>query len=163
MPRPVVPPYRHHKAGDLAFIIVGGRTVYLGRFGTPASREKHARIVREAAVGTAAVVGPVRPAVDPEAVTVASVLAGFWRHAKTVYPYDPSYDGKRPPGELGNYWYAIRPVTDLYASSPAVAFGPRAQRLVQAEMIARGWCRNVVNRYTSVGSSTCSSGRGLSS
>ena len=144
--RPVVPPYRHHKHRGLAFTIVNGRTVYLGPYGSPASREKHARVVREAAATAAAAPVTVGPKVDPAALTVAGVLAAFWAYGKTAYPYDPSYDGKRPSGELGNYHDAMRPVLKLFASTPTVEFGPKALRLVRDEMIAMGWCRNVVNR-----------------
>jgi integrase len=146
-PAPVVPPYRHHKARDLAYTLVAGRKIYLGRYGSPESKSKHARIVREAATGQP--VGRTdRPAVDPEAVTVAGVLAAFWAHAKTTKTFDPAEEGKRPNGELGNYFDVIKVVMDMYAGTPALQFGPNALRLVQEEMIARGWCRNVVNRQT---------------
>ncbi len=127
---------------------MNGRTVYLGRYGSPASREKHARIVREAA-SDAPTPAAARPVVDPHAVTVAAVLAAFWTHAKTAYDYHPSYDGKRPPSEIGNYHDAMRPVLKLFASTPAVEFGPASLRLVQEEIIAADLCRNVVNRHTS--------------
>ena len=88
----------------------------------------------------------VRPATDP--VTVAAVAAAFWAYAKTAYPYDATFDGRRPPGEIGNYHDALRPLLKLYGSTPAVDFGPLALSLVQGEMVALGWCRNVVNRHT---------------
>ncbi len=146
-PLPLVPPYRHHKPRDLAYTVVAGRKVYLGPYGSPASREQHARIVREAA-SAIPVAAQDLPRVDPAAYTVAALLAGFWDHAKRFYAYDASYEGRRPPGEIGNYHDAMRPVLKLYAGTPAVEFGPRSLKLVQEEMIASGWCRNVVNRQT---------------
>ena len=79
---------------------------------------------------------------------MAAVLAAFWAHAKRTYPYDARFDGRRPPGEIGCYWDAMRPVLKLYAGTPAVEFGPRALSLVQEEMVAMDWCRNVINRHT---------------
>jgi integrase len=145
-PAPVVPPYRHHKSRDLAYTLVAGRRVYLGRYGSPESKSKHARIVREAATG-APVVGDA-PRVDPSAVTVAQVLAAFWSHAKATYGGEPAREGRRPTGELGNYYDPVRIVQKLFGDTLAVDFGPRALMLVQAEMAARGWCRNVINRNT---------------
>lgn len=144
-PRPTTPPYRHHTGRGLAFTIVAGRTVYLGKWNSPASKEKHARLVAEAASGRAVA---VRPDVDPAALTVAGLLAAFWSHAKTVYPFDPAHEGRRPAGELGSFHDVMRPVLKLYAGTPAAEFGPRALQLVQAEMVTMGWCRNVVNRST---------------
>ncbi len=147
-PRPTVPPYRHHKGRDLAFTIVGGRTVYLGPWNSPASREKHARVVAEAAAGVPVSVGRAAAAAPPVGLTVAALLAAFWTHAKASRPYDPAYDGRRPPGELGNFHDAMRPVLALYASLPAAEFTPEALEALQQEMIRMGWCRNVVNRQT---------------
>ena len=103
--------------------------------GTPASREKHARVVREATAGRPAAVD-TGPRVDPAAMTGPAVLAALWAHAKTAYPYDASYEGKRPPGEIGNYHDAMRPVLKLSAGTPAVEFSPEALRLVRGERVA---------------------------
>ena len=37
----------------------------------------------------------------------------------------------------------------MYADHPARAFGPRALRAVQAEMVRRGWCRTNINKQVS--------------
>ena len=149
-PRPPVPRYSHHKATDRAFVQVDGRFVYLGRYGSPESHEKYARLVRECqtaspAVAVAAIAGDPGGVASP--LTVAAVLAAFWNHAKATYAYDPTYDGRRPPGEIGCFFDAMRPVLALYANTPAADFGPKALTLVRQEMIARGWCRNVINRH----------------
>ena len=95
--RPLVPPYELHKPSGQAYKSVDGRRKYLGLHGTPASREKRARIVR-AAFADPPVAAEAKPAVEPDAVTVMMVLAGLWSPAKQHY----SYEGKRPPGEIGN-------------------------------------------------------------
>ena len=145
-PRSAVPRYCHHKSTGRTYVRVDGRFKYLGDFGTAASREEYARFVREHRADRPVAASLCQPDVDAAALTVAGVLAAFWTHGKTAYPYDPSYDGRRPPGELGNYHDAMKPVLKLYGSTPAIKFGPKALRLVRDEMIATGWCRNVVNR-----------------
>jgi len=51
MPRKsAVPSYRLHKASGQARTIVNGRHVYLGKYGSPESRQKYARILAEAAL-----------------------------------------------------------------------------------------------------------------
>ena len=143
---PQVPAYKRHKTSGRAFARVGGRFVYFGRHGSEKSRELYARwLAGLRSAGPAAADAPT--AVQPAELTVAAVLAAFWAHAKTAYPYDPSYAGRRPPGEIGNLYDAMQPVLKLYASLPAVEFGPRALGLVRDDMVARGWCRNVVNRH----------------
>lgn len=54
--------------------------------------------------------------------------------------------GKRPEGELGNYWDALRPLRRLYGRTPAAKFGPVKLAAVRDEMIRLGWCRNHINR-----------------
>ncbi len=149
-PRAVLPRYLEHKSTGRAYVRVAGRFTYLGPYGSPQSREAYARLIRDCqATGTTAAVDrAARPGVEPQAVSVALTLAAFWNHAKVTYPYDPAYDGRRPPGEIGNFWDAMRPVLHLYGGTPAVDFGPLALSLVQQEMIAMGWCRNVINRHT---------------
>jgi hypothetical protein len=45
-----VPSYRLHKASGQARTIVNGRHVYLGKYGSPESRQQYARILAEAAL-----------------------------------------------------------------------------------------------------------------
>lgn len=150
-PRPAVPAYRHHKSTDRAYVLVDGRFTYLGRYNTAESRERYARLIRTLETAGPAAVQPPAAAEGPAAgpVTVAQVAAAFWGHAKRTYDYDPVHDGRRPPGKIGNYHDALRPLLKLYGSTPAAEFGPLALQAVQAEMVAMGWCRNVVNRHTS--------------
>ncbi len=48
MPKPkTVPSYRFHKATGQAIVVIRGRSFYLGKFGTPASRSEYNRIIAE--------------------------------------------------------------------------------------------------------------------
>lgn len=41
------PKYRHHKAKGLAVVTIAGRDIYLGKYGSPASKEEYRRLVAE--------------------------------------------------------------------------------------------------------------------
>lgn len=99
-----------------------------------------------------------------DSVTVTQVIAAFWSHAKRAYPVPPYQEGKRPRGELGNFWDALRPLRRLYGATAADSFGPRALMAVRDAMTQPkqvknpvtgevpdepGWCRNVANRHLS--------------
>ena len=47
MPRKSVPSYRLHKPSGQARTIIHGRHIYLGKFNSPESREKYARLLAE--------------------------------------------------------------------------------------------------------------------
>ena len=121
-PRPAVPTYRLFKPRNLAMTVVNGRKIYLGAYGSAESREAYARFVRESlAAPTAApqVASVTGPKVDPTEITVAAVFAAFWEHAKRRYHYDPQFEGRRPPGELGLYYDAMKPVLKLMPRLPS--------------------------------------------
>lgn len=42
-----VPKYHHHKGKGLAVVTLNGRDVYLGKYGTAASREEYRRLIAE--------------------------------------------------------------------------------------------------------------------
>lgn len=80
MARNAIPSYRKQKtkSGDRAFVEVGRARHYLGVYGSDESRERYARIIGEwASTGRAA-------APEPNAITVAEVVAEFCRGANTT-------------------------------------------------------------------------------
>lgn len=49
MARNGIPKYGYHKGSGQARVLIGGRHIYLGRYGSPESREAYARAIAEAA------------------------------------------------------------------------------------------------------------------
>ena len=49
MPRQSMPSYRLHKPSGQARTIINGRHIYLGKFNSPDSRQKYARLLAETA------------------------------------------------------------------------------------------------------------------
>ena len=67
-----IPKYRQHKGSGQAFVQVNRKRHYLGKFGTPESKQRYSRFVAELAVRPAAA-SPVTPA-DKPVLTVVELL-----------------------------------------------------------------------------------------
>jgi integrase len=87
-------------------------------------------------------------------MTVSTLIARFWEHAKTYYAGS---------GEFDNFRDALRPLRRLYGATMVTDFGPLSLKAVRADMlkprtvtdpktgrtkILPGCCRNVANRHT---------------
>jgi integrase len=135
---PSVPTYRLHKPSGQAVITIRSgatrRDVYLGEYGSPESKAEYARLVAVTAAGAP---GPAR-----RDVTVSEILVGFLKWAATHYR-DP---GGNPTSELNELKLSLRPVRDLYGTTPAAEFGPLALKAVRQQMVVAGLCRTLVNR-----------------
>lgn len=66
----------------------------------------------------------------------------FAAHAATHYR---TPDGT-PTSEATNYKNALRPLRELYGSTPAAAFGPLGLRTVVDHMVRMDWARSRINR-----------------
>jgi integrase len=138
---PRVPKYRHYKPKDLAVVRIDGKDHYLGRYGSPTSRERYQRLVAEWLLGRK----PAHAAETADGpgtkLSVSELVLAYWRHAEQHYR---TPDG-RPGQELENVRVALRPVRRLYGATPAADFGPLALRSVRDEMVRSGLARTTVN------------------
>ena len=135
-----VPSYRLHKPSGQARVIISGRHVYLGPYGSPQSREKYARLIAEL---------PSDDGVAPHAsngyangsISINQLLLAYWEFAERYYVKD----GK-PTRELQAISDAIWPVRNLYGLTKASDFGPRALKVVRQFMIDdQDLSRKVIN------------------
>lgn len=134
-----IPSYRLHKASNRGVVTLGGRDYFLGHYGTPESRQRYDRLVREWLAR-----GRQSPAPAPQDLTVVELIARYWAHAESHYRLP---DGSEA-GELDNIRRALRPLKALYGATPAIAFGPLSLRAVRQRMVELGWCRTAINRQT---------------
>lgn len=134
------PAYRHHKSDGRAVVTLDGRDIYLGRYGTPESRAEYDRLISSwLAAGRRQ---PPARGGGPEDLTVNELLVTFWQHGKEYYRHA---DGS-PAAELGNLRLALRPLRELFGSTPARDFGPKALKAVRQAMVDSGLCRRTVNQ-----------------
>lgn len=139
MPKPPrIPAYRLHKARCKGVVTLNGRDVYLpGAYGSAESTEAYERLIAQWLAD-----GRRPPLRDGESLSVAELLRDFLVHAKSYY----RDADRRPTAEIDAFRYALRPVAELYAHTPAEAFGPSALRAVRQKMIDTGWCRSHINK-----------------
>ena len=128
-----VPAYLRHKSKNLAYVNFSGRVLYLGKYGSPESRKKYARMITEWTSGDG------RPP-SPDGSTVADLFAAFWTHAKNHY-----VKAGQPTSELSNYRAIGRLLLNLYDDMPVADFGPRQLKACREVMIGMGWRRKSIN------------------
>lgn len=131
-----LPSYRLHKQSGQAIVTLSGKDHLLGPHGTKASKLEYDRVVGEWQQN-----GRQLPREKTD-VTVKEVTAAFWQHAEKYYRRP---DG-RPSKELKNFRDALKPLIRLYATTPAVDFGPLSLAALMQEMVKLGWARTNINR-----------------
>ena len=112
MPRKSVPSYRLHKPSGQARTIVRGKHIYLGKYNSPESRRKYARLLAEMSQPTTQDIaaGP-----NPRSLLLVSeILAKYLDFAEVYYA-----DGGKPGKEFRAMIDAVSPVNELYGDSPA--------------------------------------------
>ena len=139
--RPRIPKYSLHKASGRARVILNGRHIFLGKYGSEESLERYNRLVAELASSAAGRTSTAAVAPPCDQVTVAEVLAAYLRHAEGYYQ-----KSGQPTDQLALVKLALRPVRELYARAPVSEFGPLALKAVRVRMIEAGLCRKEVNR-----------------
>ena len=137
--RSIVPKLTHHKGSGQARVRIAGRDFYLGTYGTPEADEAYRRLVAEYLL-TGNLPKPVSAAPADPGTTVADLVLAFWKHAQTYYIKDG-----QPTGEQAAIRCSLRPLRELYGSTPAADFGPLKLKALRDDMIRRGWCRTLVN------------------
>ena len=126
---------RRRSGNDIAYVDVAGKRHYLGAYDTPESRERYHRLIAEWEAS-----GRAEPTAQHE-VTVIEVAAQYLAWARTYYMKHGHLTA-----EPENIALAIRPLKQLYGSTRACEFGPRALKAVRQKMIEAGWVRKHINK-----------------
>jgi integrase len=139
MPNPKasrIPTYCKHRGTGQAVVYLNGRSVYLGKYGSPASKQEYERIIQEWLAH-----GRRLPGGDD--LTVNELILAWWEHCRRHYRHD---DGT-PTSELSCIKMALRPLKVLYGGTLARDFGPLALKAVRQKMIEADLCRGVINHH----------------
>ncbi len=130
------PKYRLHKAKGLAVVTIGGRDIYLCKYGSAASKSEYRRLVAEHLRS-----GGACPLDRQRDISVAEVMVAYVRFAKSYY---------RKNGESTREYEMIREccriIKPLYGRSPAVEFGPLRLKTVRQAMIEADHSRKYINK-----------------
>jgi integrase len=146
MKRPKVPTYGHHKATGQARCYVGGKSYYLGPFGSEASRIRFGEIVAKVIGGLP--IDPLAPDLTQSTdstggLTVNELCLSFLRHANSYYTKDG-----RPSAEVWCFKSAIKPLIELHGLSRVNDITPLNLKAVREAFIAKGWSRIFCNKST---------------
>ena len=105
-----IPKYRKHASGQ-ARVTLGGRTYYLGKYGTKASKAEYNRLVGEFIASG----GVIIPDDVGDDLTIAEMLLSYIAWAKQNYRADGT--------ELHKIKRIVRTINESYSRSNAVKFG----------------------------------------
>ena len=109
------PRYRRHKASGQAIVTLNGR-VYLGQYGSNASRQEYDRLTAEWLANHRHI-----PITQADGLTIIELAAAYLRHAKSYYRKDG-----RPTSTISRVKAAIRFLKALNSHTVAAEFGPLA-------------------------------------
>lgn len=164
MPRPptLKPSYCRDKTSGQAYVRLSGRKHYLGAYGSRKSRDKYDQLIGQWIASGRAPLPQINPHDAGSSITVSTLINAWITHAHGWYG-TTAIAGRRPSGELGNYWDVLSELRRLYGPTRANDFGPKALKALAAALATdrtytdaagaiifrRGMCRNVVNRSLS--------------
>ena len=134
------PSYRKHRASGQAIVTIGGKDIYLGPYGTKASKAEYDRVIAEWLVAGRQSTSSGAGALE---LTVAEVVDRFWTHAQDYYRHA---DGT-PTSEVECFKHPLKILVRLYGQTAARDFGPLALEAVRNAMMAAGWRRKSINNH----------------
>lgn len=134
---PTVPSYREHKASGQSVVTLDGRDHYLGTHGSPESRSKYQRLIREYVNNGFR----MRTEEAEQGMRVAHLCERYNLFAEREYRH---VDGT-PTGTVDNTRLAMLELFEFAGDLPAEEFGPRLLTQLREKMIARGLARATIN------------------
>lgn len=141
-PRPPrQPSYRLHKARGCAVVTINGKNHYLGKYGSPESHEKYARLIAQWQANGKEL--PACAAYDESGdLSVSALLLKYLAHAEGYYK---SY-GSKHQGEISNLRHAVKLLRILYGSTHTREFLPEYLESIRESMIKAGLARTTINQ-----------------
>lgn len=137
MPKVSTPTLRRHKRAGNAYAYFNGRQVSFGRYDDPRSHQAFAEFFERWLANGRQPFEESRS----QATTIADLIARYLDHAAVFYR---RADGE-PTKTIEAIVYAVRPLLQLFASTPAETFTVQALKLVRDRMVQADLARSTVN------------------
>jgi integrase len=138
-----IPSYRFHKPSGQAIVVISGKMIYLGRYGSMESHDEYNRIVAEWLAGSAT----RQPGESTESLqadlTVARLMRDYYRHCQSYYVKNGAVTNQVRMIRL-----ALGVLRRLYGHTLVRDFGPLALKACRAEFIKNELSRRECNRRT---------------
>jgi integrase len=146
MPRLVhkPPAYSLHKPSGQAKVKDQGRTIYLGKYGSPESWEKYHRFLAERCGRVDAGARQQIPT-EAEPLTITELTVRYVRHAEQYYVKNGKVTNQVTMIKL-----AIKVLRRLYGSTFIKDFGPVNLKACRAKFVREGLSRGECNRRTNL-------------
>ncbi len=133
MPKPpVFPKYSVRKSNLTAYVSVGGRKIYLGRYDSEKAKRRYNAICARISAG---ITDPILAAQFDDDQDIADLVAQYLTWASTYYS----------DGEVSNLTAALKPLVALFGDMAADQFGPRDLICYRNHLPPKGLCRNNCN------------------
>lgn len=134
---PRIPKFRIHPNGQ-AFVehrSIPGKShrLYLGLADSPEALKKYGEVIAQIAAG--GWTPPIDHGASKYDAAIDELCLLYLDHAERYYS----------PKEFAHIVRALKALSNLYGSSTACKFGPRALTTLRESMIGRGWARNYIN------------------
>lgn len=138
-----VPKYRLHKRSGQALVTLNGRDFYLGPYGSEESKAEYDRLIAEWQLA-----GRQHPESSQPAggISVDELILAYLEHVESYY---------RKHGEATSSQQhirdALRPLHEMYGTTPAAEFGPLALKALRRQQVDEGrWCRTTINKQAGI-------------
>ena len=144
-----VPSYRYHKATGQAIVVIRRRFYYLGRFGSPESREKYERVIGEYLASGR--VQPQAPSAKRSRLTVRQLGAAYLQHCRTYYARDG-----QPTSEYHSIVSLTRKINTVIGEVAAAEVSPSTieilrEKWVEDDQNSRKYVNKQVGRLVRMG------------
>ena len=131
-----LPKYCHHKSTDRAYVRIKGKTFYLGKYGTQASRREYDRVIAEF------VTNGRQAFHDPDEILVEQLIIRFIDTAEA----ERNYSADR----IAKIVRILRHLDSLYGAQPVTNFTPAALKTIRRQYLDRNICRDTINGYMQI-------------
>ncbi len=136
------PKYSLHRASGLAYVRDRGRFLYLGKHGSPESKEAYRRFLIDWQARRAGMPSPL-PELDGS-LSVVELCSKYLDYARGYYQKNGN-----PTRTLDQVKQAIKAVKKLHGNRPVAKFGPLCLLAIQRDLAAGGATRSYVNKLIS--------------
>jgi hypothetical protein len=123
MPRRNLPGYLKHKPSGQAYCLINGRHIYLGKYGSKASRLQYEEVIAEYLANDKKL-PPTRSRTE---ITCLEFAVAYLEHAKEYYANDP--------GTYNHCENAMKPLVKHYGKQPISTFEPLSLKFLRDKWI----------------------------
>jgi integrase len=135
-----IPAYGRHAGRDLARVVIDGKHIYLGPYGSDDSKAKYEQVVRKFLTDRAAAEMKARVEISTD-LRMIELVNAYLKFARGYYV-------KRgvPTPEYTHIYSALTPIREKHADELVTTFGPLKVKAIREDWIKAGLVRGQINK-----------------